>query len=137
MTIVVFGIDHGLCTATEGFRKEFSTSREAELYIQLQCSKIKVNNITNYAIYIGNEYTSIDKIMHLYNWSQTNHRYREEDYNIKKVDILKIKEEYDLNYQLELDKKKKMQYDTKTRLNNMSNAEYEQTKKDFNEMLGN
>ncbi len=137
MTIVVFGLENGLLTATEGFRKEFSTAREAELYIQLQCSKVQPHKVDSYSIYIGDETTSISKIIHLNNWDKADTKYKEEDYKVKKVDILAIKKEYDLNYRLELDRKKKMQYDTKRRLNNMSNAEYEQTKKDFNDMMGN
>ncbi len=134
MSIVVFGVQDNQCHTYLGFRKYFDTSKEADLFLQLQCAKINIKEIHRYAIYIGNEFTTLDAVMHLHNWKGTDSRFKEETNKIKVVDIKQIKLYYDLEYQRQQQKKSLRDAERLNEINNMDAAGIEYHRQLFKEL---
>lgn len=136
--IIVWGVDHGKClpAAGVGFRREFSNSNDADLFIQSQCTAVSFREIHHYAIYITDEYCSLDRLMHYHNWSDTDHSFRDVDLKVEKVNMMEIKERIDLQY-MALQKQTanaKMRIDES--IKNMSSEEYAKQKRLFTEAMG-
>lgn len=117
--IVLLGVEDGQLHSYKGFRKCFNTANEADTYLQLMCAKIDIKEIKRYAIYIGDETTSLDAVMHLHNWKGTDYKFRDDSTKIKTVDIAQIKLYYDLEYQRQQQKQALHRAERTNEINNM------------------
>lgn len=134
--IVVWGVQHGKCMPASGigFREQFSNAADADIFISMKCRAVPRGTAHHYAIYITNEFCSLDRLMHRHNWGDTDHYYRDEDSAIKKVDILEIKDAIDLAYQQQRQAEDQAKLRIKSEVNNMSNEEYHRNKRLFEEV---
>lgn len=127
MSIVLWGFERGLCVPTQGtgFRKVFDSAKDADRFIQLQCNKIRIQDILQYHIYITDEYASLDRVVHYHNFKDMNHSYSgtEQDFKIESVDLEQVKKDIDLNYQLYLRNQQNAKMSIDHEVRNMSNDE--------------
>lgn len=129
--IVIFGLKDNQLHSHKGFTRRFDTASDADAFLNYQCSKINIRDIHRYAIYIGDETTSLDAVLHLHNWKNTNERFREENKSLKEVDIAQIKLYYDLEYQRQQQKQALHRAERAREISNMDAAAIEYHKKLF------
>lgn len=134
MSIIIYGVEDGQCHSSKGFRKEFAIARDADIYIQTMCNKIHRDELGRYAMYITNEYRTLDEVMHFHNWHDTDLRYRDDYDKIEKVDIAVIKQYIDVEYQNYLNRQTMRRLETKQRVNNMDAAAVEYHAKLFKQL---
>lgn len=135
MTIIVYGVDHNECNISKGFRQAFNTAEDADIFIQTQCNKLKIEDLDDYGIYITNEYGNIEQVLHCHYWYGTNTRYQENSYKgIEKVDIKEIKKFIDINYQRQQRRSIERRQEATNRINNMDAAAVEYQRKLFKDL---
>ncbi len=123
--IIVWGVSCGKCRpmAGEGFREVFSSSTDVDTFVQLQCNKIPRSKLHNYAIYITNEFCSLDRLMHYHNWLGSDAPYRDRDLKVEVVNIEEVKNHIDIEYQLHKQRQDSKKLAIKKEVNNMSSDE--------------
>lgn len=125
MAIVVWGLVDGFCLPYDGkgFRKQFSSKDEAEYFIKYNCTKIKASEAHRYTMYITDEYTSLDSILHHHNWKSSDSMFRDTNNRIEEVNILEIKELVDLEYKMYLEKQNKTKLQIEREVKSMNRQE--------------
>lgn len=98
MSILVWGVYKNECNSARGFRQSFSFSSEADVFIQTRCAAIDAKHIHDYALYLTQEFVSLDEVLHHHNWLNTDERFKDINNKITTIDIAKIKEYTDLEY---------------------------------------
>ena len=125
MSIVVWGFKDGTCIplAGKGFRREFSGSSEAEMFIKYQCNNISVKDVHRYRMYITDEFIDMDQMLNHHHFTGTQCSFRQDNKRVENVDILAIKELVDLDYQLHLSTMTKGKLAVDRELRSMSNEQ--------------
>lgn len=134
--IIAWGVEFGKCAPYSGygFRQVFDNSADADRYVQVQCTKIARNDLEQYAIYLTNEFCSIDEVMHYHNWKDSDSHYRDGNDRIEEINVEEVKNYIDIEYQMYKRRESESKMNIQKEVNNMSSYERQRQAKLFKEV---